>query len=488
MANPSNAYGGVNPPDQPQQSAQYSVGLNSDGTPNNLNAPPVPKSTADSKIPAADKNTLGPNILTHLEQLSNLSLDVLKIIKGTAFPVDYSKYAAKLAILCYGHSCIGQSYQIAGSDIYTITKHFYIEFITEIKHNGWTEMLKNTPAGKKNELKDIGLLGGILNLTAHVPLNPVTGPSINTPCFVTDQLNKLNPNIVPDIERVCNAIRTHSYLSLPTDSQGGIAQALWYITGAVAAFYRFFVEIYQGMQLLVQQFYIWFNSIMRMVQNYIISLIEKVIPLSLLCLILDAVQTLLDDVAFFGSLFGGSDNFFQVFNAIQTVVNYASFGVNFAYNPIGGLASLFPAEANKLFNFINSIGQFPTAFLAKLVSHFSFGATAHNSAIGIANAIIQHYGLGAQLGPMNDILQQFGGGYVPNNSKWYRTGATGLTTSQYYVAPAYFANLYGGNPVDINGHDGINGAFRTFVTDFTDKIVPPALNPNSPLNPNNSNK
>jgi hypothetical protein len=240
---------------------------------------------------------------------------------------------------------------------------------------------------------------------------------------------------------------------------------MWIITGAVTAFYQAVVEIYQGMVQMMQQIYSVINGIYRMIQQYIMSVIEQIIPLSLLCLILDAAQTILDDVGFFAQLFNGSDGLFTTLNAIQTVVNYASFGVNFAYDPLNGLAALFPKQAQQVYGFINQIQNMPQALLGKLVQHIGFGVTANNEALAIANTIVQRYNLGSSLGPLNSVLSS--AGTVGNRSKWYRTGNTGIsilghsTVGFNYSVPNISGNLPPLN-IDLNPFGWIGNTISSF--------------------------
>ena len=240
--------------------------------------------------------------------------------------------------------------------------------------------------------------------------------------------------------------------------------AMWFITGAVTAFYQSIVEIYQGMVQMIQQLYSVLNNIFRMIQSYITSVIEQIIPLDLICLILDAVQTILDDIGFFAQLFNGSDNLFQTLNAIQTVVNYASFGVNFAYNPLQGLATLFPKQAQQVYGFINQIQELPQALLGKLVQHVGFGVNSNNEALAIANTIVQRYGLGSSLGPLGGVLAS--AGTVGNRSKWYRTSATGLNIGTSTNSYTYsLSNISGNLPplnIDLNPFGWVGSTISSF--------------------------
>lgn len=407
--------------------------------------------------------------IPQLEKATGLSPNILQIIKADSWP-DRSVYAARLSILAYGFDSKNQTFTVTedlGMDIAkntvsstqktttTVDKDFYNAFTTYINQTGLKGALSKTPAASNNtqegnnQLDSIGALGSQLRYISNNSVNVMTGPPVNHPSLVGDLLNSIHPGMVEELENFCNVIRTNSFLSLPSDSMGSINQAMWFITGAVNAFYSAIVSIYQGLQQLMQQFYAAINSIIRMIQTEIISIIEQIIPLDLICMILDAVQTILDDIGFFAQLFGGSDQLFQTLNSIQTVVNYASFGVNFAYNPIGGLETLFPQQAQQVFDFVNNIQNMPQVYLSKLMTNIGFGTVTNNRGLQIANAIIQHFGLGAQLGPLGAVIAS--AGIAGNNSKWYRTGNTG-TNLPTQIGPYYYPSSAGtGGVVNIAG-------------------------------------
>lgn len=404
-------------------------------------------------------NTLDNPTIAQLEKATGLPIngDVLTIFK-TAFLPNKSKYAASLEILIKGHDAINETIKVDGSDSCTITDKFYNQIITLIELNGLQQAVANTPAGSKmingpgniivNMLQSIGLLGSFSRYSANNSTNVMTGPSVHSPCLMDDLLNTIHPGMVDEIENACNVIRTHSFLSLPSDAMGSINQAMWYITGAVNALYSAIINLYMGLQAMIQQFYAGINALIGIIQSQIISLIEQFVDLELICAILGAVQTVLDDIGFFAMMFNGSDQLFQTLNSIQTVVNYASFGVNFAYNPIGGLETLFPQQAQQVFNFINMVQSMPQVFLSKLMSHIGFGTISQNRGLQIANAIVQQFGLGAQLGPLGPVLAS--AGLPAPESKWYRTGNTGIRIGGNTVYNYMFSNPMTGGVLDVN--------------------------------------
>jgi hypothetical protein len=347
-----------------------------------------------------------------------------------------------------------------------------------------------TPAGKKGELVTGGMLGINTVSTALMPNNPATGPAQNTPSLGANLLNSINPNMVTNIENICNVIRTRSYFSLPASAFGSLQTLLYKAQGAVQGFVQALYNIYHGVLLLLQRFAIMVNGLLSAINQLVYDFICRYIPLDLLCAILGAFQSLLDDVAFFAQLFNGGDGLFNAINSIQVVVNYAAEALAYAYNPLT-LLNLIPGVSNFMVEFNNILNN-PEAYLGNLITHFNLGSISSNRALQIANAIILRYGLEGALGPLGPILLQ--AGVAGNSSQWFRTGnlgtygfGKGLTGplgntigSMNYNNPSYnignvTANIAYFDPSNPSGFLDVNSnpyfsAARTNITDFSNNV------------------
>jgi hypothetical protein len=381
-----------------------------------------------------------------------------------------AQYIAWLEILGKGYGCIGGSVTYE-NEKQEITPAFYKNFIRILQKSGWYDDVKTlSPAGKKEEVEDVGQDGAWTRYTTNLINNPVTGPAVNTPCLGADLLNQIHPDFVNNLENFCNIIRTRAWLAIPAGAMGSIGSLLWYITGAVNAFYQALIWIYQGMELLIQQFFAIISSVMRLVQQLIISVIERIIPLDLICTILDTVQVILDDIGFFASLFGGSDGLFNTLNAIQNVVNILSTGINFVYNPFGAVQFFFPKEVAAVMNLANQLQNLPQNLLSQVLTNFGFFTAANNEGLAIAAAIIQRYGLGSQLGPLAPYINQLAA-QAPNKAAeqgWYRVGGSSAGATYGNITPAAPYTLISpidGSPLNINLNDLLGGV-RSEPFDF----------------------
>jgi hypothetical protein len=310
-----------------------------------------------------------------------------------------------------------------------VSKETYNDFINKdagILYNcGLLDRCKlKTPAGKAGQLNDLGRLGLFSRLTGFQITNPMTGPATHVPPGVKDILDEQHSGFLDGLQSVCESINTHAYLKcFAVGSYGGIQQAIHSLTNVVQDFYSAMYDLYQDLQLLMLQAQMIINQYIMDLEYFLVDefLSSKVkLFLAIICLVLSTIQTLIDDIAFFGSLFNGSDNLFNALNSIQKVVNIGAQAMVYIYHPItAGLPALFPKEAKQVLDFINNLGNLPEQYMGILLKHFSFGKAMNNKGIAIANSIIQHFGLGAQLGDLNPMLQSFGCAVPAGN--WHRT-------------------------------------------------------------------
>jgi hypothetical protein len=403
---------------------------------------------------------------------------------------DKNHYAANLDMLVNGQNSIGTTWSIAVPyNPYIISggpNGTYVNFVKWLKENHFLSSCQQlTPAGQRGELVTGGQMGINSRATGRMPMNPMSGAGQHVPCLGADLLNSIDPNMVTNIENVCNAIITKSYLSLPASAFGSLQTLLYKAQGAVQGFVQAIYNIYHGVILLMQRFAAMINGLLSSLNQFIYNFIASIIPLDLICAILGAFQSLLDDVAFFAQLFDGGDGMFNAINSIQTVVNYASEGLSFAYNPIS-ILSIIPG-VNNLYAEFQQLTSDPEALLGNMIAHFNLSIGSNNKALQIANAILLHYGLESQLGPLGPIL--LSAGVSGNNSQWYRTGNTGTGAFGNYAGTTILANpgyVDPDNPfsfLDINSNPYFNAAkvnlaqFSNTATEIPGAVAAVIANP-----------
>ena len=410
-----------------------------------------------------------PNALKNLESSCGLTLYTTPNLAYFQCHGDKNHYAANLDILVNGQKAIGHNWLIEAGDPFFIDTKRYKQFITKLNEDHvLTACNKLTPAGQSRQLVTGGLIGIDALMTSQMMQNPMNGPAQNTHSLGADLLNSIDPNMVTNIENICNIIRTRSYLSLPPSALGGLQTFLYKAQGAVQGFVQALYDLYNGVILLMQRFANMISGLLAGIGHMVYDFINSIIPLDLLCAILGAAQSLLDDVAFFAQLFDGGDALFNTINSVQTAINYAAETLNYCYNPLSVL-SLVPGLNNIVAEFNQLLGD-PQAFLGQMLAHYGFSAGANNKAIQIANAILLHYGLEGQLGPLGSVL--LSAGVAGNSSQWYRTGNLGTGNYGNYAQgnitpnPTYFDP---NNPLgflDVNSNPYFSNV-KTDVNQFT---------------------
>jgi len=351
-------------------------------------------------IDSSRLNVIDPVSVKELQKLSN----------------NLNTFAARLSILAEGYKPLNKNYTfnlIAGSS-YSIKKTDYDYVINTLKtlvykrinektkkeeEITFLSVLKKTPGWKlltndgeyENPVGWSGV-GSLASLAAMVNGSPITGPAKNTPSVCEDLLNKLSPKFTENIERFCNMIRSRSYLALPAMAFGSLQRVVARLNGVIKAFQRAIYAIYQGAIRIIQQYYSYINGILKLINIILMNIIERIIPLDLICLILEAVQVLLDDVGFFTSLFTQSGSIFNYLNQIQSYVNIASGFANKLANPLDTIMSYLPPQVKEIIDMVDEIGSDPSGFLSDQLSNYGMSYVADALEGNIMESLIAKFG------------------------------------------------------------------------------------------------
>ena len=382
-----------------------------------------------------------------LEKQTNLTLypylfsGELARIKHQFSDMNINKYYLLLCLLVYGFDNKTLSSSSQGHEKYVIDQGFINDFFHMTKIPQLQDALKKTPAWQKGCFDDIGKTGVTEVNADNMSNNPITGPAKNTPSLVENLLNKIHPEAVENIEKFCNVIRTRSYLSMPKGSFSSIGRLVAAVNGVLETFQTIINDIYNGIIFYVQQAYAYVNGILNQMQQYILYAINSIIPLDLICLLLDTVQCLLDDINFFTSLFNMSGSFMNYLNSIQNFVNTAS---NFVSNPFSTISAYMPADIAKVIDTVNQMGQDPGGFLSDQLSNYGYAYVATALQGNLIGALVNKFGpqYGA-ITPLGNILSKAGAIYDR-----YGKGASFYPESQAVLGP----NVYNGNKEDIYGN------------------------------------
>lgn len=314
-----------------------------------------------------------------------------------------NRFLCVLEVLKQGYKAEGITYSLNGQPAYSVNKEtFNLVTVTlntkRFAYGGnvfnLRDRLKKTPGWEQmhqdGENSLMGGLNGIFtamsNLMTH---NPATGPTSNTPPLVSQMLNNIHPEFTNNIERFANSIRTRSYLALPAMAFGSLRRVVSALNGALKGFQRIIGDVYQGAIKIIKMFYSYINGIMQEIKRFMMDVIERIIPIGLICLILEAAQILLDDIKFFTSIFSQSASLFNILNTVQSAINTAS---NIFSNPLSFLAGFLPPEVKNIVDTIDKIGQDPDSFISEQLQNYGMGYVADALNGDLLGALATKYG------------------------------------------------------------------------------------------------
>lgn len=414
--------------------------------------------------------------LRQLEKNTRLPKKVLDYLKNQLIgPNLINKYACVLGILWKGFNALGDSYSYNGQQSFSVSKEMfdyvknvvarqyfgYIDKKTNqkfeealiqylIKTPGWQQMTSQTDGGGTNATANppydskVGFLGFQLPL---LPNNPLSGSEKDAPPLCEQLLNKIHPDFTDNLEKFCGLVKSRAYLALPAMAFGSLQRVVASISGVVGAFQKLIGAIYRGVMRLIQQFYAYINGIIAEIQKWLMWVIEQIVPLDLICLILETIQVLLDDINFFTSLFSQSGSIFSYLNQVQNFINVASSALT---NPLVFLQAYLPPEVNQIISLVNQIGTDPDGFLTDMLTNYGYSFVAEALKGNIVAALVDKYGPQFRaIGPVSNFITQFGQSGV---SPFYPpTPAT--------VSPAWMPGSGVDPIVDVNSNP-ITGAYK----------------------------
>lgn len=408
--------------------------------------------------------TISEMNLRQLEAGTKLKKAILRHLKNVLMgPQLINKYACVLAVLTYGYKARGNSYTFENQQTFIVDDPL-IDYVTNVvarqyffyrkggqdlkepmipylqQTPGWQQMA--TANGYETPPHDtkVGFLGFQLPM---LPNSPVNGPDKNVPPLCEQLLNRIHPDFTKNLEKFCGLIRSRAYLALPAMAFGSLQRVVSSIGGVVKAFQVIVNQIYQGAIRIIQMFYSWINGIIKEIQRWIMWLIEQLVPVDLLCEILEAIQVLLDDINFFTSLFSQSAAIFGFLNQIQNFVNIAS---SILTSPLAFLQSFLPPEILNIIDLVNQVGSDPNGFITDMLSNYGYAWVAEALQGNIVAALVDKFGPQFRaIGPISALINSLGGSGTTDNFSQTPASMLPAWASGSDIDPVTDQNL---NPID----------------------------------------
>lgn len=337
---------------------------------------------------------------------ADIGCDALYIIYKTSGAANgnINRFLCIIDVLGKGYDAEGATYNVSGQPAFSVNKEIFNTVLTTLNKkrfktfdgnvynlkdklkltSGWKQMHKDGDNALTKSLNGISTA-----MSSLMDNNPATGPSQNTPPLCYALLNKIHPEFTNNIERFCNSIRTRSYLALPAMAFGSLRRVVSALNGVLKGFQKMISSVYQGVIKIIKYFYSYINGIIQAIQKLMLWVIKQIIPLDLICLILEAAQILLDDIKFFTSIFSQSGSLFNILNTIQSGINFAS---SIFSNPLSFLAGFLPEEVKNIIQTIDKIGQDPDAFITEQLQNYGMGYVADALHGDLLSSLAQKYG------------------------------------------------------------------------------------------------
>ena len=425
----------------------------------------APTSTSSATNPTAKEPTLpaipktkfatpSPRVASTKEEIEKVKAEIKELEKQTTLntlpyilggelarikhqftDINVNKYYLLLLLLVHGFDNNIMSASIGHPDSkYIIDDNFIKDFQKMIKIPQLTDILKKTPAYSKGCFESFGQFGNMAANGDRMDSNPITGPTKRAPSLVTNTMERIAPGSVSALEKFCNTIRTRAYLSMPRTAFGSIAKIARIVNGALVAFNRAVRGFYKELGKYIRKVYAMVNGIINEIQRQLMQFIEGIIPLDLICLILDTVQCIMDDIGFFTSLFNVTGPILNYLNAIQTVINTAS---NLVQNPFETLKGFLPPEVTQVLDTIDEIGKDPEGFISDQLSNMGLSYVDTALQGDIVGAVMEKFGSN-----YSSTLSPFGDAMSKAAAIWNRYSADGsrLPTSLSQVGETFFNN------------------------------------------------
>lgn len=375
--------------------------------------------TSKHKTTSPDKGTVTVN-MEEIAVAAKLNADdVLAIYTYLCGPGNFNLLATWLYLLYNANGAVGMTVSAEkntnkNDQPITISGNMLVYLWTRgnaiIKnkfHRGVMKAFKKTPAYKSKFFEDVGDIGvTAISNSDRISTNPMTGPAKHTPSLLEQTLNKIHPKFTEELEKYCNVLRGKLYLALPPNILGSIQYAINYINGVITAYAQMINEVYQGCLNAIKEFVAMIDACMQPIMLWLLTLLDRYVPLDIICLILDILSLFIGDITMYTNLFSQSvkiSDFLSTFNINVGPVN------DFLTNPISTLKSFLPQNVRDIVNLVDSAANDPMGYLGTVLGNYGYGYMMNYLKGDIMGGILNQFGSQAPiLYPISGIMKKYG--------------------------------------------------------------------------------
>jgi hypothetical protein len=359
-------------------------------------------------------------VITEVAAAARLSMnDIVALQQYVSGPHNVNLLAAWVYLLYNGSGAVGKTVRALGNSNkndqpITISGNMLTymwtrgnDIIKGNSHKGIVKIFKKTPAYKDKFFEDVGEIGVTLISNAdQLQDNPMTGSAKHTPSLLERALNKIHPKFSKELEKYINVLKGKVYLALPANVLGSIQYAINYINGIITSISQMIGEIYQGCLEAIQDFVSVIDSIMGVIMQALLSLVDQIVPLEIICLILDVISLFAGDLTFITNLFSHSAKFTDLFKTFNLDVGPIG---DFLSDPIDTLKGFLPDNVKNVIDVVDDVANDPMGYLGSTLNEYGYGYMMNYLKGDIMGGILNQFGSQAPiLYPISGIMRKYG--------------------------------------------------------------------------------
>lgn len=345
--------------------------------------------------------------------------DLLAMSTYLTGPANKNLLAAWVYMLYNGSACVGSTVSAKNNDNITdqpisiegnMLMYMWTKGNSIIKgnfHKGIMKAFKKTPAYKDKFFEDVGDVGvTLVSNSERLQTNPMSGSPKHVPSLLEKALNSIHPNLSSEIEKYINVLKGKTYLALPANILGSIQYAINMINGVVSSIASMIYDVYKGALEAVKEFIAVIDGIMGMVMGYLLFLLDQIIPLEILCFILDIISIFAGDLTTYTNLFSSSA---KISDVLKTFNIDAGIIGDFLTDPEGAIKGVLPKQFKDIMNIVESVANDPMGYLGSVLGDYGGGYMMNYLKGDIMGGILNQFGSKAPvLYPLAGVLKKYG--------------------------------------------------------------------------------
>jgi hypothetical protein len=148
------------------------------------------------------------------------------------------------------------------------------------------------------------------------------------------------------------------------------------------------------------------DGIMGMIMQTILSLVDKIIPLEIICLILDVISLFAGDLTFITNLFSHSAKISDVLKTFDIDIPVVG---DFLSDPINTLKDFLPDDVKNIVDIAESVANDPMGYVGDVLTDYGYSYMARYLEGDIMGGVLDQFGSQAPiLYPISGIMKKYG--------------------------------------------------------------------------------